>query len=285
MTLDRDQLMKGLSLVIPAFNEEEGISQVLQEVAQLQASIAIPLEVIVVDDGSTDRTAELARAQQAIVISHPVNLGYGASLKRGMLHASYDWIGMIDADGSYAVRDLARLVEHAERYDMLIGARQGKAYRSSLLKYPIRVLFRWLCAYVTGVPVPDPNSGCRIFRKAIALKHLDALSQGYSFTASLTMLYLLDGYLVGFMPIQYARRLGTSKVRWIRDTLRSSQILLEVILVYNPLKAFLVFGFVPFAIGVLFLARALWVFAIMAGFAFLIWSLGGIAVLLSRRNR
>lgn len=279
-----DRGMTGVSIVIPAFNEEQGIGGVLEAIERARASVPVPVEVIVVDDGSTDRTAEFARLRGACVISSPVNLGYGASLKRGITAAQHEWIGMLDADATYAVGDLFALLEIAERHDMVVGARQGAVYRGSLVKYPMRVVFRWLCTYVTGVPVPDPNSGCRVFRKALALRHLDTLSQGYSFTTSLTMVSLLDGRIVGFRPIAYAQRVGRSKVRLLRDTLRSSQILFEVILRYNPLKAFLLLGAVPELIGLAFLPHAPWVWAVLTGIAFLIWSLGGLAVLLSRRN-
>ena len=277
--------MTGVSIIIPALNEEAGIGKVLKDLETIRARVPGAMEVIVVDDGSTDRTAELARAAGATVLSHPVNLGYGASLKRGISRASHDWIAMIDADGTYAANDLARLLERADGYDMLIGARQGAVYRGSLLRYPMRIVFRWLCAYVTGARVPDPNSGCRIFRKSVAMPYAPILSKGYSFTTSITMLFLLEGHLVGFLPINYTERIGRSKVRLVRDTLRSSQILLEIILMYNPLKAFLLFGAAPLAMGLWVRQESPESFAVLAGIAFLIWSLGGIAVLLSRRTR
>ena len=277
--------MDGLSLVIPALNEEAGIGRVLEEVKTFRAASSVPLEVIVVDDGSTDRTAEVARAHGAAVISHPINLGYGASIKRGMRQARYEWIGLIDADGTYAVQDLATQMAQADAYDMVVGARYGRAYHSSFFTVVMRLVFRWLCAYVTGRRVPDPNSGCRIFRKAIAVQHSNGLSQGFSFSTSVTMVYLLNGGLVGFVPIAYHQRIGTSKVRWLRDALRSSQILFEATLLYNPLKAFLLLGMVPFVLGLLFLREEAWVCALMTGVAFLIWSMGGLGVLLSRRHR
>jgi len=277
--------MNGLSLIIPALNEAEGLRRVLGALEGLRPTLPIPVEVIVVDDGSSDRTAEVASTARVVVIKNPVNLGYGASLKRGLSRATHEWIGIIDADGSYDVGELGKLLARADSYDMVIGARRGKVYRGTFLKYPMRVVFHWLCTYVTGVKVPDVNSGFRLFRKELALQHVRVLCQGFSFTTSLTMLCLLEGKLVGFVPITYSQRIGTSKVRLFRDTLRSSQILLEVVLLYNPLKAFLVFGLVPLTIGLCALARAPWLAAVMAGIAFLIWSLGGIAVLLSRRNR
>lgn len=277
--------MNGMSLIIPAFNEEEGIGRVLDRLAEIRPTLPCPVEVIVVDDGSTDQTAEVARAKQAVVVSHPVNLGYGASLKRGIERATHDWIGIVDSDGTYDIGELRTLLAQLDGYDMIIGARQGAAYRGTFLKYPMRVVFRWLCVYVTGTRVPDVNSGFRLFRKDFALSHQRALSSGYSFTTSLTMLSLLEGCVVGFVPIHYAKRLGRSKVRVVRDVLRSSQILLEIVLMYNPLKVFLLLGVVPLIAGILFMSRASWIAPLMVGFACLIWALGGVGVLLSRRNR
>ncbi len=282
MSLDPVPPIAGLTLVIPAYNEEQGVVPVLEQVQVLRARLPMPLEIIVVDDGSTDRTAERAAAAGATVISHPVNLGYGASLKRGIRRAKHDWIAIMDADASYAVEDLATLIAAAPRYDMVVGARRGAIYQGSPARTLMRAVFRSLCLYVTGRRVPDPNSGLRVFRKSLAMEHLHVLSQGYSFTTSITMLCLLDGGLVGYLPIGYGRRIGNSKVRVLRDTLRSSQILLEVILLYNPLKAFLIFGFLPLLIAI---GRPPLVWCVMGGFTCLIWSLGGVAVLLSRRNR
>ena len=277
--------MNGLSLVIPAFNEEAGIGKVLDRLSEIRATLPFPVEVIVVDDGSSDRTAEIARSKQAVVVSHPINLGYGTSLKRGIQRATHEWVGIVDSDGTYDVGELRALVACLDGHDMVVGARQGAVYRGTFLKYPMRLVFRWLCLYVTGTRVPDVNSGFRLFRKGFVLSHGRALSSGYSFTTSLTILSLLEGCVVGFVPIHYVERLGRSKVRLIRDMLRSSQILLEIILMYNPLKVFLLLGMVPLIAGGFFMSRALWIAPLMVGFACLIWALGGVGVLLSRRNR
>jgi glycosyltransferase involved in cell wall biosynthesis len=277
--------MTGVTIVIPAHNEEAGLAAVLRDLAPLAGRLGVPIELVVVDDGSTDRTAEVARAGGADVLRHPVNLGYGAALKRGVRAARHEWVAILDADGTYPIEDLERLLREAEAYDMLVGARQGDVYRGGVGKGALRVIFRWLCAYVTGVRVPDPNSGCRVFRTALARRYLDTLSKGYSFTTSITMVFLLEGYAVGFLPIRYLPRIGQSKVRLWRDSVRSAQILLEIILLYNPLKAFLVFGLIPLGIGLACRDRADWLLPLLGGFSMLIWSLGGLAVLLSRRAR
>lgn len=277
--------MDGLSLVIPALNEEQGLPRVLDMLKSLQASLSIPLEVIVVDDGSSDGTAQVAQGQAATVIRHPLRLGYGASLKDGIRKARYTWIGIIDADGSYDATELGRLLDCAGRYDMVIGARQGKLYQGGWVKSPMRKVFQWLCTYATGVRVPDINSGFRVFRKDLVLGQLGLLSQGFSFTTSLTMFYLLEGHVVGSVPVRYTDRLGRSKVRGLRDTLRTAQILVEMIFLYNPLKAFLILGLIPLALGVLTIRWQPAGGGIMLSMACLIWSLGGLGVALSRRNR
>lgn len=241
-----------LSVVIPAFNEEEGIGQTLVDLQGALKEAGIVAEIIVVDDGSTDRTGLIASQYGATVIRHPANAGYGRSLKDGILRSRYDVVGITDADGTYPVYELPRLVKMAEVFDMVVGARTGPAYRGSVMKFSARWLFRFLVEFATGRAIPDINSGLRVFRKDVVARFLEIASDRFSFTTTITLALLLNGYFVHYVPIAYSPRIGVSKINHYRDTLRAAQGIVQAILYYNPLKLFLLpVGFLALTSAVL----------------------------------
>jgi hypothetical protein len=124
-------------------------------------------------------------------------------------------------------------------FDMAVGARTGKAYRGSFPKMPARRVFVWLAEYATGTKIADINSGLRVFRRELALRYAHTISNGFSFTATITLAALLNGFFVAYLPVEYGPRVGRSHVSHLRDSLRALQIIVENILYYNPLKLFL----------------------------------------------
>ncbi len=223
------------SVIIPALNEEGGIASVIDRLRSLSP---VP-EIIVVDDGSTDKTGDIAKAKGVIVLRHPAPGGYGRSLKDGMKAATNELVAITDADGTYPLERIPALITIlADGYDMVVGARHGKHYRGSFLKMPARLIFKWLVEFTTGRRVPDINSGLRTFRKTEVLKYEADLCNGFSFTTTITLIYLLTGKFVHYIPIEYGARHGASKVRIIQDSLRTLQYITEVIVTYNPLKLF-----------------------------------------------
>ncbi|MGO8747132.1 MAG: glycosyltransferase family 2 protein [Thermoguttaceae bacterium] len=253
-------MVEAVSVIIPAFNEEGEIGDVVDRIGKTLAERGMPHEILVVDDGSCDRTAATAKEHGATVLSHPDNMGYGRSLKDGIASAAHDLIAITDADGTYPVERLPELIEHVQRYHMVVGCRTGIAYRGNLLKLMGRRCFKILAEYTTGREIPDVNSGFRVFRRSQALPFFPSISSGFSFTTTITLVYLLTGMYVHYVPIEYHKRLGgRSKVRQVRDTLRAFQIIIETILRYNPIKAFLLLALPFAAIAVLLLpAGALW---------------------------
>ena len=240
-----------LSVVVPAFNEEAGIGPVLDRLVTVLGKLDVAYEIIVVDDGSDDGTGAHARQREGVrVIRHPQNAGYGASVYDGVLAARYERIVITDADGTYPIEALPELLQWAGDYDMVVGARTGRAYRGSLFKFPARLVFGALCSFVTGTAIPDVNSGLRIMRRDLVLAFSDPLSRGMSFTTTMTLALLSNGYFVKFVPISYHQRIGHSKVRYVRDTLRASQILVQAITRYNPIKLFLVLAALSALAGV-----------------------------------
>jgi glycosyltransferase involved in cell wall biosynthesis len=230
-----------LSVIIPARNEVAAIGETIEAIRRALGSAEIVHEIIVVDDGSTDETGAIARAAGVRVIRHASSGGYGRSLKDGVRAATYDIIGITDADGTYPndrMPELFRLVTD-NGFDMAVGARTGKEYRGTFMKMPARRVFLWLSEYATGQKIDDINSGLRIFRKEVCLRYIHTISNGFSFTTTITLASMLNGYFVCYVPITYFKRVGASHVRYWRDSLRTMQIIIENILYYNPLKLFL----------------------------------------------
>lgn len=242
-----------LSIIIPAYNEEGAIGATLTAIQAALKTADYPWEVLVISDGSTDGTVSAAKAVGAHVVEHPINSGYGRSLLTGIRRARYSSIAILDADGTYPVERLNDLIGFYRRgFDMVVGARTGPHLSPHWLKRVLRIFFRWLAEFTTGQRIPDINSGFRIFAKAPVLAWQESLSMGFSFTTTITLLFMLNHYFVGYLPIDYRTRQGTSKVRLWRDSLRSLQIIVTTIAQYNPLKLFLLLMLTQ-ALGSLFL--------------------------------
>jgi glycosyltransferase involved in cell wall biosynthesis len=228
-----------VSFLIPAYNEAKSIVKTIACLSDVMKQYESDYEILVIDDGSSDDTAQLARDQGVSVISHPANGGYGKALKTGLSIAKYDWCAIVDADGTYPLDKFPDLMRYIPAFSMVVGARTGAHYWGSLRKRIGRYILLQLIQYVVGVDIPDVNSGMRIFKKDIALKHIQRISSGFSFTTTLTLAMLMDGHFVKYIPISYQARLGKSKVHMIRDTLRMSQILTRAIMRYNPIKLYI----------------------------------------------
>ncbi len=265
-----------ISVVLPAYNEEAGVAGTVRELADALAAMGIGgFELIVVNDGSTDRTAELAQEAGARVISHPESAGYGRALKSGIAAASHDTLIICDADGTYPAEHLPELLEKFEQgFDMVVGRRQR--FRDSLTKGLLRHVLRWLVQYTAGRPVPDVNSGFRVFSQDTIRPYLNILSDKFSFTTSLTLAYMMTGRFVAYVPIGYRMRQGKSRTRLLRDSLRTLQYILQALVYYNPLKIFLLFSMVCLGLaGLGFLGSAL--FGLLSGF---LLGVGGLLVAL-----
>ncbi len=226
-----------ISVVIPAYNEEDSVGETIVSVRAVLADAEH--EIVVVDDGSSDNTSGRALSAGARVVRHPHNLGYGAALKTGIRVAKGDAIVITDADGTYPSEYILSLIkEHAAGFDMVVGSRTGEQYWSSALKSPMRLILKWLVEFTTGRRVPDVNSGLRVFSKEQVTPYLDHLCNSFSFTTSLTLAYMMTSKFVTYLPIPYNKRIGRTKVRLLRDALRTMQYIVEAIVYYNPLKMF-----------------------------------------------
>ena len=249
--------MKQVSVIIPAYNEEEGIGEVLERVHRVLRG-RYDYELIVVDDGSTDRTLIIAQEHLARIVSNPTNVGYGFSIKRGIRAAAGECVFITDADGTYPIERLPEFIDKFyDGFDMVVGARQGAAYMSSAAKSFARLCFKLMSEFVTGKKIADINSGFRVLRRSKMLPILDDLSNTFSFTTSTTLIFFLQHNFIKYIPIEYTKRKGKSKVKYLRDALVATQIMVDIIARYNPIKLFLLLSFMPFAAGLVFLIGAL----------------------------
>jgi glycosyltransferase involved in cell wall biosynthesis len=245
----------GFSVVIPAYNEENGISPVLDHIGDILAQSPWPHELIVVDDGSHDQTAAIIRQRDDVtLVSHPVNKGYGAALKTGIRRARYDVVCITDADGTYPNERIFDLLErlHATNSDMVVGARTGAQVAIPRLRRPAKWAVGQLANFVCGQRIPDINSGLRLMRRDAVLPFWNLLPDGFSFTTTITLCMLTSNYLVEYVPVNYHARIGASKIKPFRDTLNFIKLILRIGLYFVPLKIFL-----PLS-GVLFVLAVAW---------------------------
>jgi glycosyltransferase involved in cell wall biosynthesis len=238
-----------VSVVIPAFNEEQAIAEVVRDVMARQAW----LEVLVVDDGSSDRTAERAAEAGARVIRHPYNKGNGAAVKTGIREARGEVVLLLDADGQHAAEDAEALVRAVGEYDLAVGARAGSD-QAALRAFGNAVL-KGLASWLTGRPIADLTSGFRAARRDRLLEILPLLPNGFSYPTTSCLALMKAGHSVTFVPIRARRREGKSKLRPFREGVRFLLIILKVITLYSPLKVFFPISLVSFLLGV---AYGLW---------------------------
>jgi glycosyltransferase involved in cell wall biosynthesis len=241
------------SVVIPAFNEESSIGALVTELG----TAAHWLEVLVVDDGSTDETGDRAARAGARVVRHPYNKGNGAAVKTGIREAAGTFILIVDGDGQHRAADCHRLVSRLDVYDLVVGARSGPSQATWSRRAGNAALNR-LAGFLAGRPIPDLTSGFRAARRDYLREFLHLLPNGFSTPTTTTLAFIKAGYSVHFEPIDAADRQGKSKIRLGSDGLRFFLILLKVITIFSPLRIFVPISLASFAAGS---AYAVWTIA------------------------
>lgn len=235
-----------LSIVIPAKNEAEAIGKVVGLARERYPDA----EIIVVDDGSTDETAEIARSAGAQVIRHPESLGNGAAVKAGARAATGDVIAFMDGDGQHDPRMLEPLLQQIDDgYDMAVGARDSGSH-ANIGRLFANGLYNGIASMMSGRPILDLTSGFRVARAQPFKQFLYLLPNGFSYPTTITMAFLRSGYPVTFVPIIAAQRIGKSHIRPFRDGIRFLVIIFKVTTLYAPLKVFLPVSGLFFATGV-----------------------------------
>ena len=237
-----------VSVVVPAYNEEAAAGPQVEAIRRVLSAHGVTNEIIVVDDGSEDKTAEKALSAGARVVRHPENRGYGAALKTGINSAKYEIIVIIDADGTYPADQIPSLVTHLENADMVVGARTGDHVSIPWLRRPAKWVLGWLATRVAGRPIPDLNSGLRAFRGDCVKQYFSILSNRFSFTTTVTLALLADDYRVLYHPINYYQRVGKSKIV-PRHFLDFAILVLRMAMLFQPLRVFLPLALWCFGLG------------------------------------
>lgn len=276
-----------LSIVVPAFNEEGAVRQTIEDIRREMDTTGVPYEIIVIDDGSEDRTLEIARATGVIVDSNQVNTGYGASLKRGIRHAQHEYVAIIDADGTYPARYLPSMLQMCRNQDMVVGDRGAAMKNVPLIRRPAKWVLNTFASFLAERKLNDLNSGLRVFRKSELVPFIPLLPQKFSFTTTITLCMSCNGKRMIYTPIEYGRRVGKSKIRPV-DFINFVILVLRMTVLFNPLRVFIPLGLGLFGIGLVKFVYDLFldnmsettIFAFLS--AIMIWSLGLIADMISR---
>jgi glycosyltransferase involved in cell wall biosynthesis len=237
-----------VSIIIPAYNEAETIGDLVLKIK----SIHPDFEVIVINDGSTDDTAAIAREAGAHVHSHPYNIGNGAAIKSGIRVANGDILVFMDADGQHDPKDIARLIENMPDYDMVVGARfinsQASVGRALGNKF-----YNILASYVAKFKIKDLTSGFRAVKLDLARQLLYLLPNTYSYPTTLTLSALRSGRPLLYIPIQVKnRKTGKSNIGLFKDGVRFFMIIVKICTLYSPFRIFLPVSFLFFLTGFIY---------------------------------
>lgn len=230
-----------VTVVIPAYNEEAHIARQLAGVQEVLKRTGWEHEILVIDDGSTDGTGEAAARDGVQVIRQKVNRGYGAALKKGTAKATYDWILITDADGTYPNEAIPEILDKSTGCEMVIGVRDGANIAVPLVRRPAKWFLGKLASYLAGQRLPDLNSGLRLMRKDLIQRYLPLLPDGFSFTTTITLAAACNNHDVSHVSIDYHARLGESKIR-PRHAYDFLLLILRTMVFFEPMKVFMPMG-------------------------------------------
>jgi glycosyltransferase involved in cell wall biosynthesis len=235
------------SVIIPAFNEERAIGGLVTAIV----AAAAWHQILVIDDGSTDATAERAAAAGASVVRHPYNKGNGAAVKSGVRHATGEHILIIDGDGQHRAADAVRLVSYLGDYDLVIGARSSRT-QATHARLVGNTLLNRMASILTGHDIPDLTSGFRAARRSCLREFLHLLPNGFSTPTTTTLAFIKGGYNVRFESVDAEARVGKSKIRLVKDGAKFFIIVMKIVTIFSPMRVFAPISGVSFVLGVLY---------------------------------
>ena len=276
-----------VSIVIPAYNEENAIIPTIEKVREVLGGAGIDYELVVVNDGSKDGTLAAAESTGVHVVNFPQNGGYGRALKAGIAVTSAPLVAIIDADGTYPAEVLPKMIEMAAYNEMVVGDRGAAMKGVPMIRKPAKWVLNTLVSYLAQHKNTELNSGLRVFRRPELERFLHLLPNAFSFTTTITLCMLASGFNVSYLPITYGKRVGTSKIK-AKDFFRFMLLVCRLTVYFQPLRVFLPIGAVLFVIGI---AKGIYdiyidnlsetaVFGMLG--AVMVWSLGLIADMIAR---
>ena len=224
-----------ISIIIPVFNEAGRLLELLNNIRALQLASS---EIIVIDDGSTDGSADAAMAGGANVIRHPYNIGNGAAIKSGIRAARGRFLVFMDGDGQHRPEDIPKLIAESRNYHMVVGAR-AKGSKRRFHRYAANVVYNLFASYVTRFKVKDLTSGFRLLSRLDAVRFIDLLPNTFSYPTTLTLAFLRSGLTVKYVPIQTLYRAGQSKISLVTDGVRFLLIITKIATLFSPFRVFL----------------------------------------------
>lgn len=243
-----------ISIIIPVYNEEKTIKKIITDVKTVISENNLNAEIIVVDDGSKDKSVEIISKIEVVnFIRNPYNLGYGASIKKGIKNAKGDIILTIDGDDQHNPQDIPRLLESMGDFDMVVGARQNKIIDQAIFRRTGRIILSIITYFLIGQRIPDLNSGFRAFKKEIALKFFNLLPKRFSLTTTITICALTNEYTIKYIPIKYLYSKSRSSIRPIKDFTNFLALIVRLVVYFKPFRVFVFPSITLFLAGFIFL--------------------------------
>ncbi|MEK7591138.1 MAG: glycosyltransferase family 2 protein [Patescibacteria group bacterium] len=236
------------SLLVPVLNEEGVIEETIRTLDHTLKTTSEPYEIVVIDDGSKDRTPGILRGLHVPalrVITHPINRGYGASMKTGIRHSKGDIIGTVDADGTYPLTSFPALLKDmkSSQADMVVGARTKKGAKIPFIRRPAKWIVNKLANTLAGARIPDLNSGMRLFTRELGERFMHLYPQRFSFTITITLAALTNDYMVRYVPIDYMKRHGkstlSSGMNGLKNFANFLGLIVRIVTYFRPLKFFI----------------------------------------------
>lgn len=252
-----------ISVIVPAFNEEGVIENFLTILKRVLFDANLSHEIIVVDDGSSDKTASIVSNIPDIkVIKHPYNKGNGAAVKTGIMNASGGKLFVIDADGQHDPHHIVEMHNLLDEYDLVVGSRGSFGIGRRGIG---NVIVSKLASYLSGIPIPDLTSGFRAFEKEKMLEFIDLLPNGYSLPSTSTLAFATSGYNIKFIPITaHVRQGGKSKINVFRDGMKFLVLIFRMISLFKPLKIYTPVSLFLLAVGLFWSIRSYFLKAIIS---------------------
>jgi glycosyltransferase involved in cell wall biosynthesis len=223
-----------ISIVIPAYNEETAIGSVIEGLK----SIDISAEIIVVDDGSTDKTRDIVSRAKVKVIRHPYNKGYGAALKTGIREATGRVICFFDADNQHRIEDLKEMLRYVGEYDSVLAMRTADSH-VPVLRRPGKKVLQWVANFLANRRIPDLNCGLRAFKREVLVRIMHILPDGFSFSTTTTIAMYKMGYTIKWVLVTTNPRIGKSTVKQLKHGIETIMLITRLITLFDPLRVFL----------------------------------------------